>query len=333
MGTNAGSTGQNDNSIAIGQNAGSQSQGTGSIAIGNNAGSQSQGQNAIAIGTNAGSTGQNNFGIAMGQNAGSLSQGTGSIAIGTNAGSTGQGQNAIAIGTNAGFTGQNDQSIALGYFSTQDITHGTGSVAIGSFQLNTSKINIPSNSILLNASTADVDFTAFGFSSTGGFYVTPIRPINLFDPVMGALKYNTNTFEIISDLSKTFVINHPVDPEKYLVHACLEGPESGVYYRGKSKLLALETETQVILPLYVKHLATDFTCHITSIGKRPRLLSASEVLCIDNSILFYVYGQENINDVQEFHWVVYGKRNNIEVEVDKVSAKLHGNGPYTWLSQ
>ena len=29
--------------------------------------------------------------------------------------------------------------------------------------------------------------------------------------------------------SKSFIIDHPTDPSKYLVHVCLEGPEAGVY--------------------------------------------------------------------------------------------------------
>jgi len=33
--------------------------------------------------------------------------------------------------------------------------------------------------------------------------------------------------------SKTFVREHPLNKDKYLVHACLEGPEAGVYYRGE----------------------------------------------------------------------------------------------------
>ena len=37
-----------------------------------------------------------------------------------------------------------------------------------------------------------------------------------------------------SNGNKTFVIQHPTNTNKYLIHACLEGPESGVYYRGKT---------------------------------------------------------------------------------------------------
>jgi hypothetical protein len=35
---------------------------------------------------------------------------------------------------------------------------------------------------------------------------------------------------------KTFIIEHPIDTSKYLIHACLEGPEAGVYYRGKATI-------------------------------------------------------------------------------------------------
>ena len=38
------------------------------------------------------------------------------------------------------------------------------------------------------------------------------------------------------DLKKTFIINHPLDDSKYLVHACLEGPEAGIYYRGDGEI-------------------------------------------------------------------------------------------------
>ena len=31
------------------------------------------------------------------------------------------------------------------------------------------------------------------------------------------------------------MIDHPIDKNEYLVHACLEGHESGVYYKKKNK--------------------------------------------------------------------------------------------------
>ena len=46
--------------------------------------------------------------------------------------------------------------------------------------------------------------------------------------------------------------------DKWLVHGCLEGPESGVYYRGKDI-----APTTVKLPEYVSKIASDFTVQVT----------------------------------------------------------------------
>jgi hypothetical protein len=107
-------------------------------------------------------------------------------------------------------------------------------------------------------------------------------------------------------LNKTFVIDNPVYNNRYLIHACLEGPEGGVYYRGKG-IITNNKSITIQLPHYVKKLATDFTIQITPIycGKNIKSLYTTEVE--DNS--FTVYG-ENC----KFYWLVHGKRCDIEVE-------------------
>ena len=126
---------------------------------------------------------------------------------------------------------------------------------------------------------------------------------------------------------KTFVIDHPVESEKYLVHACLEGPEAGVYYRGEAKI-ENNHSTTVFLPEYVNKLATNFTIHLTPIYEEldeepsPIPLKCSRVK--DNK--FNVYGQNG-----SFYWTVYGKRQDIEIEPLKAAAKVEGNGPYKWI--
>jgi len=122
--------------------------------------------------------------------------------------------------------------------------------------------------------------------------------------------------------SKTFVIDHPSKKDKYLVHACLEGPEAGVYYRGDSCIHEGESISIISLPDYVDSLATDFTIGVTPIGE-PRVLGVSRV----KDGKFTVYGPPG-----EFFWTVYGKRTSIEVEPLKSSVKLKGDGPYTYLS-
>lgn len=122
--------------------------------------------------------------------------------------------------------------------------------------------------------------------------------------------------------SKTFIIDHPTNENKYLVHVCLEGPEAGVYYRGKGEITNGEY-MQVILPDYVDSLAFDFTLQITPIynGKIVSL-NAGEV---ENGI-FRVYGENS-----KFHWTVYGKRYDINAEPDKSSVEIKGDGPYLYI--
>jgi len=137
------------------------------------------------------------------------------------------------------------------------------------------------------------------------------------------LVYNSGTGQISYSGSKTFVIDHPTNKNKYLVHACLEGPEAGVYYRGKGEIIN-NTFTTIELPDYVKQLAYDFTVHITPIysGKQINQLYSTEV---ENNC-FNVYGENS-----KFFWIVYGKRFDILVEPLKSSVNLKGSGPYTWI--
>ena len=127
---------------------------------------------------------------------------------------------------------------------------------------------------------------------------------------------------------KTFVIDHPYDINKYLVHACLEGPESGVYYRGEGAITN-NTSTVIELPYYVNRLATDFTVNITPIYDEYVESENINLRCsrVKNN-KFNVYGKNC-----SFFWVVYGKRLSLEVEPNKSITKVQGNGPYTWIQK
>lgn len=137
-----------------------------------------------------------------------------------------------------------------------------------------------------------------------------------------ALLYNTTTFEV-QTAAKTFVINHPIDNNKYLVHSCLEGPEAGVYYRGKATIQNHSNNITIKLPNYVDKLASDFTVHITPIYNGECILySVTEV----TNNQFTVYGKPG-----SFSWIVYGKRESIDVEPYKTNIKVMGDGPYKWI--
>lgn len=161
----------------------------------------------------------------------------------------------------------------------------------------------------------------------------PTGPRPSFEPASTGTTYNLLMVNALNDIiyrstgnstdsAKTFVIEHPTNDNKYLVHACLEGPEAGVYYRGKGEIINNEC-VEIKLPHYVEKLAHDFTVQITPIyGNKIVILNSSE---IENNA-FKVYGENS-----KFHWTVYGNRHNINVEPDKESVNVKGDGPYLYI--
>ena len=80
--------------------------------------------------------------------------------------------------------------------------------------------------------------------------------------------------------AKTFNIPHPLGGERRLVHACLEGPENGVYYRGEAELV--DGRAIVELPAYFEALtqADGRTVQLTQVddGGDLGLFAASPVV-------------------------------------------------------
>jgi hypothetical protein len=69
-------------------------------------------------------------------------------------------------------------------------------------------------------------------------------------PGAGSTCQVTGTFEVFG--TKTFVVPHPSDETKELIHACLEGPENGVYYRGE--VTTTNGTAEIVLPDYFEPL-------------------------------------------------------------------------------
>jgi hypothetical protein len=273
---------------------------------------QITGTSALALGKYAGDYGQGSGSVALGNSAGNYNQGSSAIALGSAAGGYVQGSSAIALGYRAGVSSQGNNSIAIGYMAGET-TQGTNAVAIGT---NAGVNNQAANSIILNASGVDLN----GAIS----YATYISPIRNDVSTSNLLGYNTTTNEVTYS-AKTFVINHPTKPDNYLVHACLEGPEAGVYYRGESKI---ENNQSVVvkLPDYVSSFATNFSINITPIYSDDSVENivyrTSRVK--DNS--FTVHGKNG-----SFYWIVYGQRGKVDVEPKKLDVQVSGDGPYKYI--
>lgn len=114
--------------------------------------------------------------------------------------------------------------------------------------------------------------------------------------------------EVVQARSKNFVIPHPSKVDKQLVHACLEGPENGVYYRGR-----ITNDTVITLPPYWKDFidSSSITVQLQPIGIHQNII----VKRVNNR---EVHLQANGTPIDCFYHV-YGERNDIEkleVEID-----------------
>jgi len=131
---------------------------------------------------------------------------------------------------------------------------------------------------------------------------------------------------------KTFVIPHPEDSGRYLVHATLEGPEAAVYYRGSAKLEG--GRAVVRLPHYFEALtrAEGRTIQLTNIGGFDRLaVETRNGMKIADGTFAVI--SDNPHSAQGFDWEVKAVRSDgaqLEVEPRKSERVVAGIGPYTY---
>ena len=119
---------------------------------------------------------------------------------------------------------------------------------------------------------------------------------------------STTVLNALNAVTKSFLIDHPTKHGKKLRYACLEGPENGVYVRGK-----LTNENTIELPEYWTKLVDpdSISVSLTPIGKGQKL----SVLDISNNQV--VIEEEDSKDINCFY-VVYGER----VDVDKLEVEV-----------
>jgi hypothetical protein len=105
----------------------------------------------------------------------------------------------------------------------------------------------------------------------------------------------------ISATNKSFVIDHPTKPGMKLRYGSLEGPENGVYVRGR-----IENNNIIELPDYWTGLIDPgtITVHLTPVG---RFSNAYVDLIADNKIFIKSYFFNKIN----CFYIVYAERKDI----------------------
>jgi hypothetical protein len=144
------------------------------------------------------------------------------------------------------------------------------------------------------------------------------------DNSVNIIYYDDSDTEKYKYTTKTFVIDHPIDTNKYLVHGCLEGPEAGVYYRGKDQITN-DNSVTIYLPEYVEKMCTNMTIQITPIYNGHTIINYNATEVVDNK--FTVYGPNG-----KFYWIVHGTRLEFEVEPLKENTLVKGDGPYKWIN-
>jgi hypothetical protein len=100
--------------------------------------------------------------------------------------------------------------------------------------------------------------------------------------------------------TKSFVIPHPTKFDKKLRYASLEGPENGVYVRGR------EQTTTIILPDYWYALvdSNTVTVNLTPVGYHQNLY----VVSIDEDVVIIGSNQEEL----DYYYTVYAERKDVE---------------------
>ena len=118
--------------------------------------------------------------------------------------------------------------------------------------------------------------------------------------------------------TKLFDIEHPTKGEGYrLAHACLEGPEHGVYYRGR-----LKNEKVIRLPSYWKDLV-----NMDTISVQLQPIGAHQDLIVKRWDDEYVYLQAQGGLPINCFYHVYAERKDIEKLIPEYEGKTIDDYP------
>lgn len=133
--------------------------------------------------------------------------------------------------------------------------------------------------------------------------------INGILEISGSFASDYGFFEKLDAIQKNFNIPHPSKSGYRLVHGCLEGPENGVYYRGR-----LQDSTQIILPDYWEKLINPETINVFFTPNRfyqelfVKSIEWGKVINVGN----------NSGGSIDCYYIVYAER----IDVDKLKVEV-----------
>lgn len=153
-----------------------------------------------------------------------------------------------------------------------------------------------------NTSTIRNDVGSLRLQSQGGggIFIESLTGnvgINIASPT-----YKLHVNGSFAATTKSFVIDHPTKPGFKLRYGSLEGPENGVYIRGK-----LSGNNTIELPEYWTELVDEnsITVNLTPIGRNPGIHSVIDI--VDNTVVV-----ESTNDIINCFFTVFAERKDVD---------------------
>lgn len=183
--------------------------------------------------------------------------------------------------------------------------------------------------------STELDFGPGAFDGTARWIEIEARTptgVGSFVTLSPRERVSPTPMALIAPGFKSFIIDHPDDPDKYLVHVALEGPEVAVFYRGTAQLT--HGRAVISLPAYFDSLtrADRRTIQLTNVGGFDRIAVAESAGGEFDHNSFTVLS-DNPASSQKFHWEVKAVRadgDRLVVEPFKSEVQIRGDGPYTY---
>lgn len=129
--------------------------------------------------------------------------------------------------------------------------------------------------------------------------------------------------------AKTFIIDHPTDADRYLIHASIESPENAVFYRGTATLS--QGKAVIKLPSYVPGFTDPYSASF-----QIQNLSGFDVIYVKEGLQNNTFTvlSDSLDSTAQFSWEVTLTRTDVEplwVEPAKDTITVYGKGPYTYF--